>query len=92
MATMTVANVVSATLTMLVVDTVTCSRPFRWALVTNRSGNEIWVRSDGTDPTVGGDESFVVLASDRRDFNYADSTGADIRLVSSLASCTARTG
>ncbi len=49
----------------LVADTVTSIKftQYFWNLVVvNRSSNqEIWVRTDGEDPTVGGDDCFPVL-------------------------------
>lgn len=53
---------VSGTLVSGVVTTVKFPQYFWNLVVVNRSTNqEIWVRSDGEDPTVAGDDCFPVL-------------------------------
>lgn len=58
----TVARSKHATLTTSTVDTVALTSDFNSVEVFNRgAANEIWFTTDGTTPTVGGDNCYVVL-------------------------------
>lgn len=89
MATYTVNTAKHATLTANVVDTVTTSTPrFGQEIeVTNRGATEIYFRSDGATPTVGGDDCMVVLPGGalKVDRVSDDHTPTTVKLISSAA-------
>lgn len=94
MATYTVNTAKHATLTANVVDTVTTARTNSGELmvreqleVTNRGATEIYFRIDGANPTVGGDDCFIVLpgGSLRVDRVTEGSASPVVKLVSSAA-------
>lgn len=69
------------------VDHVGVTGLFQQVMVTNRTGtSEIYVRLDGTDPTVGGQESFVLPAAVcSRVFDVDPTHALIVRLISSGA-------
>lgn len=75
----------SATNNGSAVDTVTLTTDFTQVEVLNRSTSAtLWVRTDGTDPTVAGDDCYAVPPGTAR---RIESPGADaVRLLGS-ASC-----
>lgn len=78
------------TLTASAVDTVTLSRAGAAVKIINRGGtNEIYYTLDGTAPTVGGDDCFVVPnqagASDTRVNTQGASNTCVVKLISSGA-------
>lgn len=90
MANISVVSAMSAILTVLTVDTVSCTRAFTWIVVKNRSTTaEIWVRVDGVDPTVGGDEAYVVLPLGSRDLHIPDPAGVSVKVISAAAAAYA---
>ncbi len=60
MASYTAARAVHATLTAATVDTVTLSLTHPRIEVLNRGAGDIFVTVDGSTPTVGGNDTFVV--------------------------------
>lgn len=78
------AHTVSGVLVAGVVSTVTVESDSRGGYeVVNRSQTgEIWVRADGTDPTVGGADSWVVLGARRFRSRFNPIT---VRLISTGA-------
>ncbi len=57
-------HVHSGTLTASTVTTVSLDEPYENIVVYNRSAStdEIWIRNDGTNPTVAGDDCYLVPA------------------------------
>jgi hypothetical protein len=80
------ARVISGTLTANTVAPLTITDHNNWVEVVNRSQTgEIWVRTDGTDPTVAGNDCYVVLGARRLHITKADTQSADVRLISNAA-------
>lgn len=86
---MAVDNVFNAwhgTLTMLTVETINFSKPGSYIHVRNRDQNSaIYARTDGTDPAIGADGSFIVKPDELRDFPSNNYNSPMIKLISSLA-------
>lgn len=55
---------------------------FERCVVFARGTGDVFVRTDGVNPTVGGNDTFVVPANTRREIHLSG-TSADIRLISS---------
>lgn len=88
MATFTVAHAKSATLTISTVDRVTVTDAYPGGIeVINRSqSGTIWVRFDGVDPTVGGDNCHPVLGARFFENPWADrAENIQVRLISDAA-------
>lgn len=74
----------SGTLTANTVKTETVSTDYQGIVVVNRDQTgEIWVRIDGTDPTVGGADCFVVLGA--RQFATEGSGSITVKMISTSA-------
>jgi hypothetical protein len=87
MATVNKNRAYHGTLTAATVDTVNLSRVYGRVQVLNRGGaNEIYWTTDGTAPTVGGDNCWVVPsqvgASDIRANSQAQSNTCVVKLIS----------
>lgn len=73
----------SGTLTGGAVTTVLISNHNNAVEVVNRAQTgAIWVRVDGVDPTVAGDDCYVVLGARRIPVSGPDITDAEVRLIS----------
>jgi hypothetical protein len=88
MATVAKAKAYHGTLVAATVDTVTLSRVYGRVQVLNRGGaSEIYWTTNGSNPTVGGDDCFVVAsvvgASDTRANSQAQSNTCVVKLISS---------
>lgn len=76
----------SGTLTGGAVTTVSITHHNNAVEVVNRTQTgAIWVRVDGTNPTVAGDDCYVVLGARRIPVPGPDITAADVRLISADA-------
>ena len=85
MATYNVLCCTHRTLTANVVDTVNISNSQSYVRVTNRNAlNDLYCRVDGTDPTVLGDNSFVVQQNQEKVFGVPDTANPQVRLISSF--------
>lgn len=82
MATYTVDRAKHATLIATVVDTVNFNAEWGSIRVFNRGMVDIYVRLDGTAPTVAGDECYVIPAGTAEDII----TGAAISLIKLISS------
>lgn len=86
-ATYNVAAVKSGTTTLLTVDTINFSLVCGTAFITNRSATDIWVTLDGSTPTIGGDEVYVVPAGSTRHILIPDPLNArQVKITASVAS------
>lgn len=93
MATYNIDSAKHATLVATVVDTVNFSVYASAVRVTNRSGNPLYITSDGATPTVAGDNCGLVDTNDSRVFVVADPDNVQIKLVCALtAAYTAEAG
>lgn len=89
MATHAVTRSASGTLTANTVDTVTLSDNASRIQVTNRSGaSEIYFSIDGTTPTVGGDDTFILPAAIGSRVVSSDDVGVDITTVKLISTGT----
>lgn len=86
MASKTSGKSIHGVLLVSVVDTVVFTNPSGTVRIFNRGGDPIFVRLDGVDPTVGGDDSLVVPPIQDRWFGPADTTRVEVRLISASAS------
>lgn len=87
MANLTAAVAKHATLTAATVDKVTLSTHLGGVEVVNRDQgtSELYVRVDGTDPTVGGDDCYVVPAASARTIVLPDRGKCEARVICSAA-------
>lgn len=86
MATYNVAVAKHATLVATVVDTVNFSASVGYVRVHNRSNlGPLYFRLDGTNPSVGGDDSFVVDGNGEKVMVVPDPANVSVRLVASIA-------
>lgn len=76
------------TLSASTVDTVDLVDGAYPVLVTNRGIADIYVRFDGTDPTVGGDNTFIVPAGVTKQFQVTAPLGAADRTCKLISSST----
>lgn len=76
-----------STLAVLTADRITFTRGnARFAIVFNRGNlGPIFVRTDGTDPTVSGDETFVVPDATQRIIPFLNIETKIVRLICSAA-------
>lgn len=76
-----------ATLTAATVDTVTFGREAESIEVQNRGASDIYFRTDGGTPTVGGDDTYVVVPSTVRKVPNGGLSDAStvVKLISSGA-------
>jgi len=76
----------SGNLTANVVSTINFSNYYPRIAILNRGSDDIWVRADSINPTVGGDDSFVIPSYSWKD-NIINSSGTstEIRLISASA-------
>ncbi len=78
---MAIVNSTSGTLTNNVVTRLNVNTSSDGVEIVNRSQNgELWVRLDGTDPTIAGDNCFIVLGA--RLFPTVNGN-VDVRLIAS---------
>lgn len=71
------------------VDNVTISKPGDEVEVTNRDGSaELYFTIDGTDPTVGGDDTFVLPAAICSRIVSQDQDASPVRVVKLISSGT----
>jgi hypothetical protein len=61
MANISASKIKHATLGVNTADVVTFSKSFKAIEVLNRGSVEIYFRVDGTNPTIGGDDAYVVM-------------------------------
>lgn len=83
---MTATIIKSGTTTANTVATVTFATYYPKVEVVNRGSTELWLRTDGVNPTIGGDDCEVIPAASFKDtiINYTV-TNTEVRLISSSA-------
>jgi hypothetical protein len=72
-----------ATLVGATVDTITLSGGIVNVLVTNRGSTDIYSTFDGTAPTVGGDDSYIILANTSKRVSFGTDQRSVVKLISS---------
>lgn len=86
---MTNFNVISAKSAILVVgvvDIIILSGTFSGVRITNRSNlGNIFARTDGVNPTVNGDDSYVILEGKEKIISVPELNNIEVRIISSVA-------
>lgn len=76
------ARAQTVTLSAATVATVTLTTNADHVDITNHGAGVVYVRLDGTNPTVAGDDAAVILASTTRSFANFDSMDTVVKLIS----------
>lgn len=86
MADYTVNTSKHATLVATVVDRVSLNNSYGSVDVINRAAlGALFVRTDGTDPTIAGDDSYAIQNNSERNIAVPASSGIVVRIISSGA-------
>ena len=86
-ASYTVASAKHAILVAATVDTITITRSFGAVRVTNYASNTVplWVRLDGTAPTVGGDDNYIIPVGESKDLPPPATESIVVKVISANA-------